>query len=142
MGRVRSYFRLDGAHPSQESGGIRRRIVRKLEHPSTRRCLAQWLWLCQFSQYDLRNPPQIVRGARPIESEHSGVDVSALDRQISGSHYKTMKIQPLEYALENDLGVCEHAVIKYVSRWREKGGVDDLRKAIHYCEILIEREAT
>lgn len=68
--------------------------------------------------------------------------MSALDRQISGSHYKTMKIQPLEYALENDLGICEHAVIKYVSRWREKGGVDDLRKAIHYCEILIEREAS
>jgi len=142
MGRIRSYICLDGAHPPQESRGIWRRIVRKLEHPSTRRRLAQWLWLCQFSQYDLRNPPQIVRGARPIEGKHSGVDVSALDRQISGSHYKTMKIQPLEYALENDLGVCEHAVIKYVSRWREKGGVDDLRKAIHYCEILIEREAS
>ena len=142
MGRVRSYFRLDGAHPSQESRGIWRRIVRKLEHTSTRRRMAQWLWLLQFAKYDLRNPPQIVRGARPIESEYPGVDVSALDRQISGNHYKTMKIQPLEYALENDLGVCEHAVIKYVSRWREKGGVDDLRKAIHYCEILIEREAT
>jgi len=142
MGRIRSYICLDGAHPPQESRGIWRRIVRKLEHPSTRRRVAQWLWLCQFSQYDLRNPPQIVRGARPIEGKHSGVDVSALDRQISGSHYKTMKIQPLEYALENDLGVCEHAVIKYVSRWREKGGVDDLRKAIHYCEILIEREAS
>ena len=142
MGRIRSYFRLDRTHPSQESRRIWRRIVRVLEHPSTRRRLAQWLWLCQFSQYDLRNPPQIVRGARPIESKHSGADVSALDRQISGSHYKTMKIQPLEYALENDLGICEHAVIKYVSRWREKGGVDDLRKAIHYCEILIEREAS
>ena len=142
MGRVRSYIRLDGTHPPQESRGIWRRIVRKLEHPSTRRRVAQWLWLCQFAKYDLRDPPQIVRGTGPIESKHSGADVSALDRQISGSHYKTMKIQPLEYALENDLGVCEHAVVKYVSRWREKGGVDDLRKAIHYCEILIEREAT
>ena len=142
MGRERPHLCMDRPHTSQESRGIWRRIVRILEHPSTRRCLAQWGRLCQFSQYDLRNPPQIVRGARPIEGKHSGVDVSALDRQISGSHYKTMKIQPLEYALENDLGVCEHAVIKYVSRWREKGGVDDLRKAIHYCEILIEREAS
>ena len=142
MGRVRSYIRLDGAHPPQESGGIWRRIVRVMEHPSTRRRMAQWLWLLQFAKYDLRDPPQIVRRTGPIEGKHSGVDVSALDRQISGSHYKTMKIQPLEYALENDLGVCEHAVIKYVSRWREKGGVDDLRKAIHYCEILIEREAS
>jgi len=66
--------------------------------------------------------------------------MSAMDRQISGNHYKTMMIQPLEYALANNLGICEHAVVKYISRWRDKGGVDDLRKAIHYCEILIERE--
>ena len=142
MGRIRSYIRLDGTHPPQESGGIRGRIVRVLEHPSTRRRVAQWLWLCQFAKYGLRDTPQIVRGTGPIEGEYTGVDMSALDRQISGNHYKTLKIQPLEYALENDLGVCEHAVIKYVSRWREKGGVDDLRKAIHYCEILIELEAT
>ena len=142
MGRSGAHIRMDGSHTPQESGGIWRRIVRVLEHPSTRRRLAQWLWLCQLAKYDLRDPPQIVRRTGPIESEYSGADVSALDRQISGSHYKTMKIQPLEYALENDLGVCEHAVIKYVSRWKEKGGVDDLRKAIHYCEILIEREAS
>tara|TARA_R110000772_G_C13205166_1_gene430450 strand:+ start:294 stop:569 length:276 start_codon:yes stop_codon:yes gene_type:complete len=66
--------------------------------------------------------------------------MSAFDRQSGGSHYKLMMIQPLEYALANDLGICEHAVIKYVSRWKIKGGVEDLRKAIHYCEILIERE--
>ncbi len=66
--------------------------------------------------------------------------MSAMDRQVSGSHYKTMMIQPLEYALANNLGVCEHAVVKYISRWREKGGVEDLRKAAHYIEILIERE--
>ena len=66
--------------------------------------------------------------------------MSAMDRQVSGSHYKTMMIQPLEYALANDLGICEHAVVKYISRWRDKGGVDDLRKAAHYIEILIERE--
>lgn len=66
--------------------------------------------------------------------------MSAFDKQISGSHYKTMRIQPLEYALANNLGICEHAVVKYISRWKDKGGVDDLRKAIHYCEILIETE--
>lgn len=66
--------------------------------------------------------------------------MSAMDRQVAGSWYKTMMIQPLEYALANDLGVCEHAVVKYISRWRDKGGVEDLRKAAHYIEILIERE--
>jgi hypothetical protein len=66
--------------------------------------------------------------------------VSAFDEQIGGNHYKQMMIQPLEYALENNLGICEHAVVKYISRWKAKGGVDDLRKCIHYCQILIERE--
>ena len=61
------------------------------------------------------------------------------DEQVGGSHYKTMKIQPLEYALQNDLGICEHAVIKYVSRYKVKGGIQDLEKARHYIEILLER---
>jgi hypothetical protein len=66
--------------------------------------------------------------------------MSALDRQVDGTHYKTLKIQPLEYCLRNNLGICEHGAIKYLSRWRDKGGVSDLRKAIHYIEILIEEE--
>jgi len=66
--------------------------------------------------------------------------MSAFDRQVGGNHYKTMMIQPLEYALANDLGICEHAVVKYISRWRDKGGVSDLRKASHYIEILIQKE--
>lgn len=66
--------------------------------------------------------------------------MSAFEKQVGGNHYKHMMIQPLEYALANNLGICEHAVVKYISRWREKGGVDDLRKAIHYCEIILERE--
>ena len=64
----------------------------------------------------------------------------AMQIQVGGQHYKKLKIQPLEYALENQLGICEHAIIKYVSRWRDKGGVEDLRKAKHYIDILIERE--
>jgi hypothetical protein len=63
-----------------------------------------------------------------------------LNRQVAGDHYSRLKIQPLEYALENDLGVCEHAIIKYVSRWNFKGGVEDLRKARHYLDIMIEKE--
>ena len=66
--------------------------------------------------------------------------MSALDQQIDGNHYKHMIIQPLEYALANNLGVCEHAVVKYISRWKLKGGVSDLRKARHYIDILIEQE--
>ena len=66
--------------------------------------------------------------------------MSSFDEQVGGDHYKRLRIQPLEYALANDLGICEHAVIKYVSRWRDKGGTDDLLKAKHYIELLLEFE--
>jgi hypothetical protein len=68
------------------------------------------------------------------------VTVSALDKQVSGSHYKDKGIQPIIYIHANNLGFCEGNVVKYVTRWREKGGVADLRKAIHYIELLIQLE--
>jgi len=66
--------------------------------------------------------------------------VSAFDDQIGGNHYKLMMIQPTEYILANNLDWCEANIVKYISRWRDKGGVDDLRKVIHYAQILIEKE--
>jgi|TARA_B110000285_G_scaffold73250_1_gene84465 hypothetical protein len=51
-----------------------------------------------------------------------------------------MMIQPTEYIMANNLGWCEANIVKYISRWRGKGGVDDLRKVIHYAQILIEQE--
>ncbi len=60
--------------------------------------------------------------------------------QIGGAHYKDMAIQPLEFSLANELGPCEAAVVKYVSRWKKKGGVEDLRKARHYLDALIDWE--
>lgn len=59
------------------------------------------------------------------------------DKQVGGSHYK-VGIQPIEYILANNLGMCEGNVIKYVTRWKNKGGIEDLKKAIHYLELLIE----
>ena len=58
--------------------------------------------------------------------------------QVGGSHYKTMRIQPLEFCVANKLGPCESAIVKYISRWREKGGYEDLRKIKHYVDLLIE----
>lgn len=65
---------------------------------------------------------------------------SALETQIGGDHYKTMPIQPLEYMIANNIPFAEGAVIKYVSRWRSKGGVQDLEKAVHILQVLIELE--
>jgi hypothetical protein len=66
--------------------------------------------------------------------------VSSLERQEGGDHYKKMAIQPVEYIHRNGIGFVEGCVIKYVSRWRVKGGVVDLRKARHFLDILIEME--
>ena len=66
--------------------------------------------------------------------------MSALDTQIGGSHYKNMPIQPMQYSMANELDACQHTIIKYVTRFREKGGVQDLEKAKHVIDMLIEFE--
>jgi len=66
--------------------------------------------------------------------------VSAIDIQIGGNHYSKMEIQPIEYIMKNKIPYCEANVIKYLSRWRSKNGVEDLRKARHYIDLLIEAE--
>ena len=66
--------------------------------------------------------------------------MSALNEQPGGNHYKDKAIQPVQYIHANGIGYCEGNVIKYVSRWREKNGLQDLLKARHYIDLLIELE--
>lgn len=66
--------------------------------------------------------------------------MSANDTQVAGSHYKSKAVQPWDYIARNNIPYLEGCAIKYLSRWRDKGGVDDLRKAKHYIEKLIELE--
>ena len=66
--------------------------------------------------------------------------MSALDKQEGGGHYKGKAIQPVQYIHANGLGFCEGNVVKYITRWREKGGKADLLKVIHYVELLMELE--
>lgn len=63
---------------------------------------------------------------------------SPLDQQVGGTHYKTMKIQPVEFILANDLDFCQGNIIKYTCRYKQKGGVEDLKKVIHYAQLLID----
>jgi len=63
---------------------------------------------------------------------------SALAKQTGGNHYKNMAIQPAEYSEKNGLSLLEGNVVKYISRWKKKGGVEDLNKAVHCIELLIE----
>lgn len=66
--------------------------------------------------------------------------MSAFDKQEGGSHYTKCKIQPFQYSMANNLDPMQHTVVKYVTRFRDKGGVADLKKAIHTLELLIEHE--
>lgn len=61
--------------------------------------------------------------------------------QIGGTHYKGKAIQPWDYIIANDIPFLEGNAIKYLTRWRDKGGIDDLRKARHYVDKLIEVES-
>lgn len=67
--------------------------------------------------------------------------MKADDKQISGTHYKEMSIQPWTYVHANNLGYFEGSAIKYITRWRNKGGIADIQKAIHFLEKLIELES-
>ena len=60
------------------------------------------------------------------------------DRQVGGDHYKKLEIQTWDYITANDIGYMEGNVIKYVTRWKDKGGLKDLLKAKHYLDKLIE----
>jgi hypothetical protein len=64
--------------------------------------------------------------------------MSALEKQPGGDHYRTMAIQPIEYILKNELGYMEANVVKYVSRHKSKNGAEDIKKAIHYLEMILE----
>lgn len=63
-----------------------------------------------------------------------------LAQQVGGSHYKALAIQPVEYCQRNHLGFCESSVIKYVTRHKEKHGAEDIKKAIHFLQMLLQIE--
>ena len=66
---------------------------------------------------------------------------SALDIQVAGSHYKDKAIQPVEYIHANGMGFLEGCIIKRITRWRDKNGIEDLEKIKHEVDLLIELES-
>lgn len=75
--------------------------------------------------------------ATPAEWDRAA---KATQRQVGGDHYKRFNIQPIDFIMDNELEWCEANVVKYVTRWQYKNGIEDLRKAMHYLQLLIERE--
>jgi hypothetical protein len=85
-------------------------------------------------------PDFVTRSKESLTGLKKPATVDPLAVQVDGDHYKLMAIQPVEFIHANKLGYFEGNVVKYVSRWKNKNGVADLRKAIHYLELLIKLE--
>ena len=66
--------------------------------------------------------------------------MSANDKQEGGTHYKQKGIEPWDFIVSNDIGFLAGNAIKYLARYKDKNGEQDIRKAIHYCEKLLETE--
>lgn len=62
------------------------------------------------------------------------------EKQEGGNHYKNAKIQPIDFIVENNIPFREGNVIKYVARHASKNGAEDIKKAIHYLEMILETE--
>lgn len=67
--------------------------------------------------------------------------MSALKDQVGGNHYSKLQIQPVQYIHANRIPFVEGCIIKYATRWRDKGGIRDLEKIIHFAQLLIELES-
>ena len=66
-------------------------------------------------------------------------DAFPQDKQIGGSHYKKFKIQPYEFISKNNLSFFQGNVVKYVCRYQRKGGTEDIKKIIHYCQLELKK---
>jgi len=69
-----------------------------------------------------------------------GVSYDSLEKQVGGKHYKNFRIQPAEFINENKLLFAEGNAIKYICRHSVKGKEEDIKKAIHYLEMILERD--
>ena len=92
-----------------------------------------------------RYPPMVGRDDAGIRNQErisdrgmavSGDTGNAWDKQVGGGHYKQYAIQPAQFALANNLDYAQSNAIKYIVRHKDKNGVQDLDKAIHYIELL------
>lgn len=93
-------------------------------------------WIVIEEELELATPMEI---AATLTTKKVDEQDDPFKQQVGGDHYKSMTIQPVEFILANGLGFCEGNAIKYLCRYRQKGGVQDLEKAKHYVDLLIEQ---
>ena len=74
------------------------------------------------------------------KNDFKGMTYDSLEKQVGGKHYKNFRIQPAEFINENKLLFAEGNTIKYICRHSVKGKEEDIKKAIHYLEMILERD--
>jgi hypothetical protein len=118
--KIREYFRK---HPDADVAKVAAKFEasKPMTYKMRGQVAAEW------------QPPAVV----PVPE---AVTKSALEVQVAGDHYRKMKIQPVEYIHKNGIPFIEGCIIKYASRWRDKGGIKDLEKIKHFADLLIELE--
>ena len=97
--------------------------------------------VCLWSRHNLPEELPFIDDEPSLNDQYAEIEKvrqSAWQKQEGGSHYKNLKIQPMQYALENKLDYAQANVVKYVTRHKEKNGKEDLLKAIHNIELMIE----
>ncbi len=95
--------------------------------------------LLNLVEMDYKNSEnQIAELKEDIEKLEGIINKKMTDTQIGGNHYSDMTIQPIEFIHKNGLSFIQGNVIKYVCRYKSKGGIEDLQKAKHYIDLLIE----
>lgn len=87
---------------------------------------------------EMLNTPQAISLRKRLEAKTS--EVKASEQQIGGDHYKKYPIQPVTFSMANELNHCQANVVKYIVRYKDKDGLKDLEKAIHYIRLLAEFE--
>ena len=92
-----------------------------------------------FTEHDIHNGP-----GHPDDGSDkmtcTVIPMKAYDKQVGGTHYKKLKIQPMQYSMANKLDACQHTIVKYVTRHEDKAGKKDLYKAMHTVLLLIEEK--
>jgi hypothetical protein len=96
----------------------------------------------RYDPWKVRSPQYLGPCATPQTIKVMSLEeqLKPLNEQVGGDHYKTMKIQPIEYIVANKLGWCEGNIVKYITRWKQKGGAKDIDKVIHYANLLKQME--
>lgn len=82
--------------------------------------------------------PFAVKRAEQKSYEAGGMSAS----QIGGEHYKQCAIQPWDFVIANELDYFQGSIVKYITRWKNKGGIEDLKKARHFLDKYIEFSMT